>query len=266
MKTNKQKLITDWIQLIGDVKIEELRAAAISEKKKKRLWINRYCDDEQVAELYIRIFTYNEPTKKLAKLARDVWGIKPNWKLQQFERGLERWIDRIKTTLLEAKRAAETPTELRKVAVAEDKLKTLYAKIDALGVLGGAIQIQAERLMFIHEKEKNMERVAPFKLTDTIQRTLTHQVETYMQLAMKTGALDSVPDEVNINLKMRADTVHDAFVNRDGKRMADIADKFLQRIEQEALSCRFDRETGTYKVVCGVEGMPALLESEQEEE
>jgi hypothetical protein len=257
----KKLSLPNWVQLVGKGRVKQLRDAAISTKKKKLLWITKYLDDNQIAELYYRVFENGEPLKKVARMVRRDWQVKPAWKLQQFVRGLETWKERLSTTLSVTKELAITPEDKKQIAKAEQAIAKLHGDVDVMKVLGGAIQMEAERIadlrayeISIWERQKELAkakgipapRMPVFTELDRMMVTLNTLCGQYSFVAMKTGATQVVPDEINVNIKAKSDFVLEHYVGRDGDRMKRAALRFLELAEQQAIDYSIDEKTGRF--------------------
>jgi hypothetical protein len=242
--------IKTWVQLIGEDKIVELRNAA-APLNKKPLWIATYCDDEQMAEIYYRIFERGEDLKEIAKMARNMWGIRKDWQLQDFVRGMERWKQRLMTPMSSFILGKKNPEERRKAKKFKKKQHRVFKKLDALGTLGYAIKVQVERLAITHAREKAAKM--PLEIVEGIQKNLTEMINSYVTLGVKTGLMDGVPAEYNVNLKAQSDAVLTHVVGDYGPRMIRGAQKFLEAMSQRAEVIDMDLETGKILSITGGE-------------
>lgn len=235
----------DWIELIGKQKLHDIREAAYPPHKKP-LWMIKLLDDQQLAEVYYRVFEMGESLEEIALLIRGKWGIQPKWKRHQFTRGLQVWKDRLDTDYSKAKtEVKDSPKEEKKIERVKSRAQEFFAKVDALGRLGAAIDVQTERLIMIHERELSIK--TPLKMTDSIQANLTSMVQTYIMMSIKTGVLDGVPDELNVNFKAQADVVLEHGIKGDGNRIVRIAQKFLEQAAQHVVHMTMNEETGQYE-------------------
>lgn len=232
-----------FAEIIGPEKIRELREAA-APPTKKPLWIARYCDDDQIAELYYRMIEKNESVSTLARVARDIWNVQPHWDIKSLVSGLRVWRKRIATDLDENIAVQKTPTEKDKAIALRKRQRNLTSNLDALGRLGYAIELQTERMMMGHEIE--MKAKTPLKFVDQIMTGLNDMVHNYVTLAMKTGAINSAPSELNINLKSKSDFVLQHYVANDGQKMIKAADKLLTALKEKCVKLELDPETGQY--------------------
>lgn len=232
-----------FTQIIGSEKLKELREAA-APAGKKPLWLARYCDDDQLAELYYRIFERQDSILDLAKIARDVWNIQPHWEIKSFTRGLTTWKKRLSTELDIHIAKQKTPTEKSKALALRRRQRVLTSNLDALGRLGYAIELQTERMVMAHEIE--LRAKTPMKFMDTIMGHLNEMISTYVTLAMKTGTINTAPSEVNINLKAKSDFVLQHYVANDGQKMIKAADKLLTALKDKCIKLELDPETGQY--------------------
>jgi len=235
--------IRTFLEIIGPEKLKELREAAAPEGK-KRLWMAKYCDDDQIAEMYYRLFERHDDVGDVARVARDIWGIQPHWDLRSFTNGLQTWKKRLSTEIDEVIDIQKTPTEKQKVMALRKKQRMLTSRLDALGRLGYAIELQTERMLMGHEIEQKAK--TPLKFMDTIMGSLNEMVNTYVSLAIKTGALDSAPSEVNINLQAKSDFALNHVIGNDGKKFLRAADKFLTQIKEASVKMEWDEETQKY--------------------
>lgn len=232
-----------FAEIIGPEKIRELREAA-APPTKKPLWVARYCDDDQIAELYYRMIEKNESVSTLARVARDIWNVQPHWDIKSLVSGLRVWRKRIATDLDENIAVQKTPTEKDKAIALRKRQRNLTSNLDALGRLGYAIELQTERMMMGHEIE--MKAKTPLKFVDQIMTGLNDMVHNYVTLAMKTGAINSAPSELNINLKSKSDFVLQHYVANDGQKMIKAADKLLTALKEKCVKLELDPETGQY--------------------
>lgn len=232
-----------FAEIIGPEKIRELREAA-APPTKKPLWVARYCDDDQIAELYYRMIEKNESVSTLARVARDIWNVQPHWDIKSLVSGLRVWRKRIATDLDENITVQKTPTEKDKAIALRKRQRNLTSNLDALGRLGYAIELQTERMMMGHEIE--MKAKTPLKFVDQIMTGLNDMVHNYVTLAMKTGAINSAPSELNINLKSKSDFVLQHYVANDGQKMIKAADKLLTALKEKCVKLELDPETGQY--------------------
>jgi len=232
-----------WAKLIGGHKLGELRAAAHPEGK-KGLWMSKWLDDEQFAEIYVRIFENNEDMRDIARMVRDEWGIQRHWDLKDFVKGLVKWKHRLDSTMSKAMEAQVDEDGQKQVAKARKKLQECYAKVDALGRLGFAIELQTKRLLMAHEREDKVNY--PMELTDKIQANLTDMCKNYVKLAIKTGAIDGVASEVNVNLNAESELVLKHVIGGDGNKMVKAARTFLRTAVAKCIPMELDEETGEY--------------------
>lgn len=235
--------IKTFAQVIGPEKIRELREAA-APPTKKPLWIARYCDDDQIAELYYRMIEKRESIQTLAKVARDIWNIQPHWDLKSMVAGLRSWKKRISSELDEHIAIQKTPTDRDRALALKKRQRVLASNLDALGRLGYAIELQTERMVMGHEIE--MKAKTPLKFVDQIMSGLNDMIQNYVTLAVKTGAINSAPSELNINLKSKSDFVLQHYVANDGQKMIKAADKLLTALKEKCVKLELDPETGQY--------------------
>jgi len=255
--------ISSFVEIIGREKLKELREAAAPEGK-KRLWLSKYCDDDQLAELYYRIFERHDDLAELARVARDLWGIQPHWNLKSFVAGLKTWRKRLATDIDAVAITQKDPTDKQKVMELRKRQRALTAKLDALGRLGYAIELQTERMAMGHEIE--LRAKTPMKFMDTVMDTLNKMVENYITLAIKTGAMNAAPSEININLKEKSDFVLTHIIGDDGPSMLKVADKFLTKLKEAAVTMVWDEETQRYyppKVLAALREKKQLEETSQ---
>lgn len=232
-----------FAQLVGDEKLQELRAAA-APSGKKTLWMARYCDDDQMAELYYRLFERHDDILDLAKIARDVWNIQPHWEIKSLAAGLKTWRRRLSTELDSYIDKQKTPTDKSKAMALKKKQRVLSSNLDALGRLGYAIELQTERMVMAHDIE--LRAKTPMKFMDQIMGGLNDMIQNYVTLAMKTGAINTAPSEVNINLKAKSDFVLQHYVANDGQKMIKAADKLLTALKDKCVKLELDPATGQY--------------------
>ena len=235
--------VKTFTQIIGPEKVRELREAA-APPTKKPLWVARYCDDDQLAELYYRMIEKGESVTTLAKVARDIWNIQPHWDIKSMIAGLNTWKKRISTDLDQNIAIQRTPTEKDKAVALKKRQRVLTSNLDALGRLGYAIELQTERMIMGHEIE--MKAKTPLKFVDQIMTGLNDMIQNYVTLAIKTGAINSAPSELNINLKSKSDFVLQHYVANDGQKMIKAADKLLTALKEKCVKLELDPETGQY--------------------
>ena len=246
-KKSKSKALTGWVKLVGEDQIRQLREACISENGKV-LWIHKYLDDEQIAELYFRLLERNEDQKKLSKVVRDDWGILPHWPLQNFYKGMKKWVKRLETDYHNLSRSSTTTPKLKYQANKKRKeAHKLFKRLDILGRLGYAIELQTDRLNMIHQMEKD--RGLPSKHTDVIQSTLSKMGARYIDAAIKTGVLAGVPHEVNVNLQAKSELVHAELIAGDGQKWGRAAQDFLDKMEQHVIEMGKNTGAKEYKMI-----------------
>jgi len=68
----------------------------------------------------------------------------------------------------------------------------------------------------------------------------------YGNMAVKTGVLEGVPSEVNVNLKGQADIVFSGLVQNDGTKFIQAGNKLLTELEKHCISMVMDTKTGNY--------------------
>ena len=238
--------LTDFVSTIGNDKLEEIKAAA-RPPGKAPLWIGRYCDDEQMAEIYYRLIIRADSPAEIVRVVRDLWGIQTHWNIDVFLSGLRVFKKRMSNEVSRFKDEAKKHKRTKEVKEVTKRLNQLTAKVDALGHLGYAIELQMKRLMMGHEIE--VKGHMPMKFVDTMQTTLNEMLKNYVQLAIKTGILDSVPNEININLQARSNLVLEKYIGNDGNRMLRAADNFLKAIEAKCVALEQDPQTGEYREI-----------------
>jgi len=246
-KKPKRTTITGWVKLVGENKVQELKAAAFPPTGKP-LWLYKYLDDEQIAEIFFRIFEREEPLKAIAKCVRDQWGIQKHWPLQNFTRGMDRWIDILKNDYYDVLLNPRVPDKIKKKAKKEKKeAYKLFEKLDILGRLGYAIELQTDRLNMIHNFEKKAKHVQ--KHTDVIATNLSKMAMRYVDIAVKTGVLSGVPSEVNVNLQGKAEFVHAEFIAGDATKWVKAAQDFLSLAEKKAINMGKGKRGEAYRMI-----------------
>lgn len=223
----------DWVKIVGKGRIKQLREAAISSKLKRPLWISTYLNDSQIAEVYYRIFEKNESLESVAKKVKLVWGVQPSWTIQQFVRGLETWKNRLATKVTDVKEVVKEHKDKVALKKVRDKLEDLNREVNALGMLGYAIEVQAERIQMFREFENK--RNMPVSATDQALKTFRELCDTYGNMAVRLGVLEGAPTEINVNLQAKGQVIFDKVIGDDGSRLITCGNKLLQRLEEHCV-------------------------------
>ena len=237
--------VQNWSETISNRKMTDIRAAACPPGQ-AALWLHKHLDDNQLAELYFRVFERNEPFDEVARIARDAWGVKPNWEIRDFRKGLEKWKAALTTTFKDYIDTAETPKEVAQAKNKLDTSKKLYKDLDVLEKLAYAIEVNSSRLEMAHSREL-MAKI-PLRITDEVTRTLSELCRNYTYVAAQTGVVDGSVSEFNINFKAKADFVLDKYVGNDANKMIRAATEFIQGIEKKCITLNLDPDTQEYKL------------------
>jgi hypothetical protein len=239
--------IKTWVELVGEGQLLQIKEAC-HPPKKKPLWLIKHLDNEQLAEVCYRMFEKEEDLRAIAKMVRDEWGINPSgkWQLQDYTRGMEQLKRRLATPMSKHIMGKRNPEEKRKAKALKKKHLRIFKKLDPLGRLGWIVEQQTKRYAMARVKEKALKM--PLDITDTIAANLTTQIRTYAEMGIKLGLLQGVPEEINVNLKAKADLVMAHFIAGDGQKMIRAANSYLEDMAGQCVDLEIDSETGEFVI------------------
>lgn len=224
---------------LSDVKLISTLRLTVKPPGKKGTWL-QLLNDRQLLGMYYRMQAGKTPTE-LARLAQNDWGIKRQADFKSMARGVREFRDR---TLGEVSLVGSDGTK-QAIELSQSLLKKARAateKIDALGVLGRAINIQAARIEALHEAEL---RSLPFKHTDGAMRTLGELIGLYVKLQIDLGLIQAQPHEFNLSVQHSFTKIQDGLEGK-GPAAANALGRFLQWAEKESVHMKLDPDTGAY--------------------
>lgn len=223
-------------ELTAQDEINRLRLAA-HPSGKKGLWL-KDLSDRRLAEVYHRL-KMGQPLLKIAKMVQVDWGVLRKSDIKTVARGLRKFRERVLTDIREGRVSGEI-TEREEKSLTS-KAKRIASSIDGLGTLRWLIDIQAERVEDLRQKEK---KSMPFKFTGKEVERLGNLIEQYFQVGMRIGAIDEKPHELNVNVKTGFDSMLKKLPD-DGSRLLTMTTRFLEAADK--LSIKMEKaEDGSY--------------------
>jgi len=199
-------------------------------------------DDQQLLEVYYRL-KRGQSANYVCRICQEDWGLKRGSSLKVLNKAMLKFrreaLGDIELTKIAA-RGKRDREEAESITKRTEKLKK---KVDGLEKLAWAIQVQAERLETLVEREK---KAIPFKFTDKTVKTLGELLDTYLKYQIELGVLDAKPSEFNLNIKHKFEGIVQNALENSPHRFIDGMHKFLELAESKALTLVPDSE-GTYR-------------------
>lgn len=218
--------LQEKVEITAQDVINRLRLAA-QPPGKKGLWL-KDLSDKRLAEIYLRL-KQKQPIYRIAKMVQIDWGLKKNSDIKTIGRGLRKFRERVFGEIQEAAANGEITKDEEKASVSRGK--RIVEKLDVLGTLRWLIELQAERVEDLRNKEKAS---MPFKFTGKEIERLGNLGEQFLTLAMRLGAIDEKPSEINLNIKTSFDEMLKKLPD-DGSRLVGMTTRFLEMVDKLAI-------------------------------
>lgn len=247
-KEMSQLTLREFRETVTATHISKLREA-VQPPGKKALWL-KLLDDIQLAEVYHRLCIQKQPMLHVCRIVKEQWGIKPNWKPFEFQDGLKKFMSRISPEL--QKHALQNKTTHKEAKTLTAKGKKISKKIDGLGRLVWLINVQSERVAMFGRIEAQ-EKI-PMRGMNTTIKTLGDLINMYLKRGMEMGVIDSVPSEMNMNIKHSWDQIQENIIKSDGNKMIAATQNMIDLAEKQSLLMRLNEDTGNYEVVNAEQG------------
>lgn len=236
----------------GASMIKRLREAA-SPPGKKGLWC-QHLDDDQLFEVYTRL-KKGQPVHQICRsIVRERWGLFRDMNPVAMGQGLKLFRERVFGLLDQTKphpgKPEKTKEFLRADVIARRevlaKSKLIKKEFDSLAHLAWLIQEETERYIIGKAKEQTIGQGIPLKQINAVADHLGQLVQSYIDIEIRLGLLDSVPSEYNVNLKLGFDKFLGEFSD-GGRAMLKVTQHLLDSKSEDDVVTMLQTEDGEFE-------------------